>query len=295
MRTLVQGWLTAVALAGVLLAAGCGKGGDPQTGDPGSPTLQVNSPSAGVPTHLDPRLHRPFKQATFQEPPGEQQRPPDVTAAGKVVWKMYEEIAGQEGAGGLWDKIVFASADGKRLQYSATLKTDVGSITIELWPDVAPGHVRNFLALAKVGYYNGLAFDRIYKEDLTEDGAATAKTYSYLQAGCPLGTGDGAYGSIGYWLRPELNDKTHEEGTVGAWHGGEVETAACNFYITLNKMPWMDRQYTVFGKVTHGLDVARIISSRPLSEEEPGRPKEPVKIREVTVQCTELPAAAGTK
>src|SRR5262249_47435071 len=101
-------------------------------------------------------------------------------------------------------------------------------------------------------------------------------------------------GSIGYWLKPELCDKViHEEGTVGAWHAEEVETAACKFYITLSKAPWMDGNWTVFGKVTQGLDVARKILEGPVRRDDEfrDRPQHPVVIRSVTIETH--PAANG--
>src|SRR5207249_4183040 len=101
------------------------------------------------------------------------------------------------------------------------------------------------------------------------------------------------YGSIGYWLKPELSEQVkHEAGTVGAWHAEEVETAACKFYITLDRAPWMDRNWTVFGKVTQGLEVARKIRARPTRAEEPDRPREPVVIRAVTIETREVEPAA---
>src|SRR5207247_1976408 len=108
-------------------------------------------------------------------------------------------------------------------------------------------------------------------------------------------TGDPSYGSIGYWLKPELSDKLeHEEGTVGAWHAEALETAACKFYITLSKAPWMDfingGRWTVFGKVSQGLAVARTILMRPVRDDEfRDRPVSPVVIRSVTIETREVP------
>jgi cyclophilin family peptidyl-prolyl cis-trans isomerase len=69
-----------------------------------------------------------------------------------------------------------------------------------------------------------------------------------------------------------------------------VETAACKFYITLSKAPWMDGNWTVFGKVTQGLDVARTILNRPRRDDEfRDRPVQPVVIRSVTIEAS--PAA----
>src|SRR5438270_71952 len=92
-------------------------------------------------------------------------------------------------------------------------------------------------------------------EPVAEQHAKTAPL-DYIEAGCPLDKGDPEDGSIGYWLRAEGGPGlTHEVGSVGASHGRERDSAACKFYITLCNAPYLDRDYTVFGKVTRGLDV----------------------------------------
>lgn len=261
----------------ILLLIGCTK--TASNDRPAPPNLKI-APTLEKPSTvaLNPRLHQPFKDAILLEPPEGQHRPPDITVAGKVVGKIYEEIAGRDGKPGLWDGIRFATPDGNTVQYTATLKTDAGDITFELWPNVAPNHVRNFIALAKAGYYTGLPFHR------TELREGKEERFAYLESGCPLGTGEFGSGSIGYWLKPELSDKTHEEGTLGAWTA-EGEDAACKFYITLSKTPGMDGRYTVFGKVIHGLDVAHRISKRPVIDEIEYRPREPIFIRDVLVSA----------
>lgn len=229
----------------------------------------------------DARLAQPFLEATISEPPEGQLLPPLTTASGKSVGKIFEQISGKSGVGGLWDNISFYTTAGKRQQYSAKIDTDLGPITIELWPEVAPNHVRNFIALAKAGYYDGLSFDRI----INQPGSETQDKFELIAGGCPLGTGESGYGSIGYWMKPELNEKiTHEPGTVGAWHGGMPESAACKFYITLCKAPSMDGYWTAFGKVTSGLEVARKVLDRPRREGFDDRPAEPVIIRKVTIE-----------
>jgi cyclophilin family peptidyl-prolyl cis-trans isomerase len=112
-----------------------------------------------------------------------------------------------------------------------------------------------------------------------------------LEGGCPLGTGDLGVGSIGYWLKPEFNKEAHEEGTGGACHGEEPDTAACRFYITLSKAPFLNGNFTVFGKVTQGLDIARKIFWLPVRNDpeypEGDRPEKPVVIRKVTIRTSE--------
>jgi cyclophilin family peptidyl-prolyl cis-trans isomerase len=282
---------------GVTLA-GCGKQAVPAAKEqqvPSSPAVSAQPGPAGAAAvaKLDPRLHQPFKDAVLLDPPEGAQRPPDVTKAGKAVGKLFEAVAGKDGVGGLWDQVRFTTPAGKRLNYTAHLRTDLGTVVIELWPTVAPNHVRNFVALARAGYYDGLDFDRVYREELVD---TKGQFLEYVEAGCPLGTGDPGYGSIGYWLKPELNPQVHhEEGTVGAWHAEELESAACKFYITLTRAPWLDGNFTVFGKVVQGLDVVRRLSQRPKRSSDPDedRPREPVVLRQVTIQVSESDRAAG--
>jgi peptidyl-prolyl cis-trans isomerase B (cyclophilin B) len=282
------------ALVGLWLGAflvGCGG----QAPAPDKPGPGKNPPASAITAPKTAAAQKPaapapstFSDAVVEEPPDDQYLPRDVTKAGKSVGKLYEQITAP---GGLWDQVVFTTPDGSKLRYTATISTDLGAIKLELWPEVAPNHVRNFVALARAGYYDGLEFDRTVREELADE---QGKFFECLEAGCPLGTGDSHYGSIGYWLKPEFSETVkHEEGTVGAWHGEEVETAACKFYITLSKAPWMDGNWTVFGKVTQGLDVARTILNRPRRDDEfKDRPVQPVVIRSVTVEAN--PAAVKT-
>lgn len=246
-----------------------------QPAAPTGPTAQTAAPDA--------RLHAPFKDAVVAEPP-EGHYPLPQMKTGKSVGKLYEQVVGS------WDAIKFVTPEGKRLRWTATIKTELGDIQVELWPDAAPNHVRNFIALAKAGYYDGLEFDRTVRQELE---SAKGSYFECLEAGCPAGTGDPLCGNLGYWLKPEpagepdekLKAKLHHgEGTVGAWHAEEVETAGTKFYITLSKAPWMDGNWTIFGKVSGGLDVARKILTRPVRDDEfRDRPAAPVVMRSVTV------------
>lgn len=246
-----------------------------------------NSPTAAAPQD---DKHEPFAKVTRggDDPPPNSNPPPDVTVSGKPVYKIYKEVLA------LWDSIHFVSPEGKSIHYTAILETDYGNIEIALRPDLAPNHVRNFVALARAGYYDGLFFDRICHDE-TEIEPGKVQTFDSIEAGCPLGNGDPGNGSIGYWLKPEFPAAdakvTHEPGTVGACRGMEEDTAACRFYITLCDAPFLDGNFTVFGKVTQGLDVARIISKQPTREYEEDvsgslRPDKPIKIKKVTIQTS---------
>jgi cyclophilin family peptidyl-prolyl cis-trans isomerase len=278
--------LAALCLWGTGLV-GCGKTSPEQSAkQPAQEAERIPAPRASrgreeksepLPTSKD-RLHQSFLDATRAYPPADE-RPPEKTMTGKSVGRLYEQVVRT------WDSIRFRTEDGRKIRWTATIQTELGAIEIALDPERAPNHVRNFIALARVGYYDGLCFDRIHHE---ETNLATGTRYEEIEAGCPLGTGEPLSGSIGYWLKPEFNDATHEAGTIGACRGVEEDTAACKFYISLCRAPYLDSHCTVFAKVTKGLEVARKIFLQPVVLEDSDvngsrRPLKPVVIQKVTV------------
>jgi peptidyl-prolyl cis-trans isomerase B (cyclophilin B) len=272
----------AVLLSGVFLS-GCGLQ-KPSVGQSDKSDAGAQGQGTGSSVALDPRMHQSFSEATISDPPEDWLRPPDTTISGKSVGKLYTEVKNH------WDAIRYVSAAGKPLAYWAVLETEMGDIEITFRPDLAPNHVRNFVALAQAGYYDGLVFERTIHEQGSEG------KLELIEGGCPIGTGETGYGSIGYWMKSEINPAAlHEEGTVGASHGEGKDTAACKFYITLNKSPFMDGEYTVFGKVTQGLGVARKILSLPVRDDdefpEGDRPVKPVVIRKITIYTKEMEPA----
>src|SRR4051794_2193739 len=139
-------WLASGLLG--LGGMGCGKSSDAPAHTEVAEESKAEIPSASTaPPAASPKngesqtdhLHRSFLQATRKLPPPDQ-RPPDRTMTGKSVGKLYSEVVR------LWDTIRFTTPDGTRLEYSATLETELGNIEITLNPDVAPNHVRNFIA-----------------------------------------------------------------------------------------------------------------------------------------------------
>jgi cyclophilin family peptidyl-prolyl cis-trans isomerase len=268
----------AILLIGELFLAGCE--GNP-LGKSIPATDDASPAEKAEPIPLDARLQQSFADAVREAPPADWQRPPDRTLAGKSVGKLYTDVVA------IWDSIRFQTAAGKPIAYRALVETDPGPIEIALQPELAPNHVRNFIALARVGYFDGLVFERTVHERAPASEENQDVEVELIEAGCPLGTGEAGIGSLGYWLRPEFTSAHHEEGTVGACHGREPDTAACKFYVTLNRAPSLDGNFTVFGKVTQGIDVARRIFSFPVSNDpeypEGDRPERPVVIRKVTI------------
>jgi cyclophilin family peptidyl-prolyl cis-trans isomerase len=162
----------------------------------------------------------------------------------------------------------------------ASINTDFGSFRVQLNPDVAPNHVRNFVALARAGYYNRLTFDALVQQ-IADDSQSSLEM---VEAGCPLGTGEPGIGHLGYWLNPEIDETiVHQPGSFGAFHDDDPNSAACRFYVTLTKAPAMDGHYTVFGQVVEGLDVVRTISKLPKASGS-YQPEKPVTIRSVIIE-----------
>lgn len=273
-----QRWISCgvSALSAILLSlAGCNKHAD----EVKEPTpLPVKVDNAGKPIEVQPvsrakQTRGTFKDAVILDPPPEdEQRPPDMTYTGKDVAKIYESVADD-----LWDKVSFKDEKGNPIRYQAVLTTELGNIEIDLNSDAAPNHVRSFICLAKAGYYDDMVFYYSINRSVEDT------PVSYIETGCPRGTGEYGSGSIGYWLRPEISDKLkHEEGAVGACLHRDPLSGSCRFYITAAAMPHMDGNFTLFGKVVKGMDIVRTINRRAVLEND--RPEQPVVIRNVTIR-----------
>lgn len=130
--------------------------------------------------------------------------------------------------------------------YTATLNTDKGDIVIRLRPDLAPDHVNSFVFLAREGYFDGVTFHRVIPGFVA-------------QGGDPTGSGSGG---PGYTLPAEFSNVPYDRGTVGAARTNDPNSAGSQFYITYGRTPNLDNQYTVFGEVTQGMDVADKLTPR---------------------------------
>jgi peptidylprolyl isomerase/peptidyl-prolyl cis-trans isomerase B (cyclophilin B) len=115
-----------------------------------------------------------------------------------------------------------------------------GEFRIDFYQEDAPKTVENFVTLAKKGFYDGLTFHRV------QPGAL-------VHGGDPKGDGSGG---PGYTIKAEFNKQKHVRGAVAMARLVAPDTAGSQFYITLANAPELDGQYTVFGKVTSGMDVA---------------------------------------
>jgi len=129
----------------------------------------------------------------------------------------------------------------------AVIKTDMGEMVVEFWPDVAPNTVENFKKLAKKGFYDGTACHRIVKGFMIQGGDPLTKDASKA---AQWGTGD-----PGYKINAEFNDRPHVRGVISMARGGDPNSAGSQFFICLGDAPFLNGKYTAFGKLIKGDDV----------------------------------------
>jgi cyclophilin family peptidyl-prolyl cis-trans isomerase len=149
--------------------------------------------------------------------------------------------------------------------YTATIETSEGTITAELYPKIAPQTVNAFVFLAREGFYEGVIFHRVIPGFM-------------IQGGDPTGTGSGG---PGYKLKQEFNEIKHEKGVLSMARTNDPNSAGSQFFIMHDRAPHLDRQYTVFGKATSGLDVIDKIATAPKGAQD--RPAKPASIRKITI------------
>jgi peptidylprolyl isomerase len=118
------------------------------------------------------------------------------------------------------------------------LETTQGPVTIEMRPDLAPGHVERIKQLVREGFYNGIVFHRVI------DGFMA-------QTGCPQGTGTGGSGKK---LKAEFNKEPHVRGTVSMARSSNPDSGDSQFFICFDEAHFLDGQYTVWGAVTAGME-----------------------------------------
>ena len=154
----------------------------------------------------------------------------------------------------------------------AELHTTAGDIHIRFFPDAAPNHVRNFIDLAEKGFYNGTKFHRIIPGFMIQGGDPnTIKGDPSL-----WGTG-GAPTNI----KAEFNDVKHKRGIVSMARATDPDSASSQFFIMVGDAPQLDHQYSVFGRVTQGMDVADKIVAGPAMGD---RAADPVTITGITIR-----------
>ena len=133
------------------------------------------------------------------------------------------------------------------------IETKFGNIELKLFPEVAPGHVENYLKLAKSGFYDGTTFHRVIPGFMIQGGDPNSKGTNRSIHGA---------GGPGYSIDAEFNEKPHVRGALSMARSRDPDSAGSQFFIVVKKSSFLDNQYTVFGEVVRGMDVVDKIVSQ---------------------------------
>jgi len=137
----------------------------------------------------------------------------------------------------------------------AIIETKFGNITLKFLPEVAPGHVKNFIDLAKKGVYDGTVFHRVIPGFMIQGGDPVSKDPAKRRA---YGTG-----GPGYSIKAEFNNRPHKRGTLSMARSQNPDSAGSQFFICVADARFLDNQYTAFGEVESGMEAADKIVSAP--------------------------------
>ena len=136
----------------------------------------------------------------------------------------------------------------------AVINTNFGDLVLEFYDDDAPNHVKNFKKLASTGFYDGCTFHRVIPGFMIQGGDPNSKDDDR--------TNDGM-GGPGYTIDAEFNKRHHNRGVLSMARSMDPNSAGSQFFIVVKEASHLDRQYTAFGEVIKGLDIADKIVSVP--------------------------------
>ena len=138
---------------------------------------------------------------------------------------------------------------------SGIIETNLGNIEIKLLPELAPEHVRNFVKLAQSKFYDGTLFHRVIPGFMIQGGDPNTKDTNLKS--------QWGMGGPGYNIKAEFNSRSHLRGIISMARSQEPDSAGSQFFIVTSDSTFLDREYTVFGEVTDGMDVADKIVKLP--------------------------------
>ncbi len=166
-----------------------------------------------------------------------------------------------------------ADKEKKSMAKVAEIHTSKGEIDIRFFPEVAPNHVKNFIELAEKGFYNGTKFHRIIPGFMIQGGDPNTKN----QPASSWGTG-----GAGTNVKAEFSPKPHTRGIVSMARSQSPDSASSQFFIVVADSRFLDNQYSVFGEVLKGMDVADTIVNAPKGAQD--RPNDPVSIDKIVIR-----------
>jgi len=154
----------------------------------------------------------------------------------------------------------------------ATIETNFGNIVFELFSNIAPETVRNFVKLAKSNFYDGTLFHRVIPGFMIQGGDPNTKKPDKSKWGM---------GGPGYTIKAEFSSRSHLRGIVSMARATDPDSAGSQFYIVTTDSTFLDRQYTVFGQVLQGMDVADKIVKLPRDKND--CPQQEAKIIHISI------------
>jgi peptidyl-prolyl cis-trans isomerase B (cyclophilin B) len=170
----------------------------------------------------------------------------------------------------------FAPGEIKKMsETTAIIETKLGNMELKFFPQVAPNHVKNFIDLAKKGFYDGTIFHRVIPAFMIQGGDPNSKSPDRAKHGT---------GGPGYSLKAEFNEKSHKRGTLSMARSTNPDSAGSQFFICVAPASFLDKQYTVFGEVVSGMEVADKIVSQPRDKRDNPLERVEMKVRIVEKQ-----------
>jgi peptidyl-prolyl cis-trans isomerase B (cyclophilin B) len=161
----------------------------------------------------------------------------------------------------------------------AILQTDMGDITLKFHYDVAPHHVENFVNLAAKGFYDGTLFHRVIPGFMIQGGDPLTKKPEDSHR--PYGTGGNVVDGQEVRLKAEFSETPHKRGVVSMARAADPNSASSQFFIVVKDSSFLDRQYSAFGEVVSGMEVADKIAAVPRNASD--RPNQPVHIKKIVL------------
>ena len=158
----------------------------------------------------------------------------------------------------------------KMADTTGVIETKFGNIELKFFPDVAPNHVKSFIDLAKKGFYDGTTFHRVIPGFMIQGGDPNTKSPDRSKHGL---------GGPGYALKAEFNEKTHKRGTLSMARAASPDSAGSQFFICVAPASFLDKQYTVFGEVVSGMEVADKIVSQPRDKKDNPNDRVEIKVK----------------
>jgi len=161
----------------------------------------------------------------------------------------------------------------------AVLQTDMGDITLKFHYDKAPKHVENFVDLAAKGFYDGVMFHRVIPGFMIQTGDPQTKKAEDPRR--PYGTGGNVVDGKEVRIKAEFNDTSHKRGIVSMARANDPNSASSQFFIVVKDSTFLDHNYSAFGEVVSGMEVADKIAAAPRSASD--RPNQPIHVKKVVL------------